>query len=232
MTTYALIHGGGYSSTCWERVTPHLDGDVILVELPGRGRRPADLSTVTLADNVAATIEDLGDADDVVLVAHSVAGITAAHVLKEAPGLVRDVVLVSCTIPPHGSAVIDHIDPGVRDSVMAGTGNGVFRIDDETCRRILCNDLDEASCQWILDIRCDETTSVLGTPVDLHGFADVPVTYVRLLLDQTLPLEQQDRAIAAVGAVRPPEVVELEAGHMAMVSRPRELAAIINTRRG
>ena len=92
---------------------------------------------------------------------------------------------------------------------MAGTGNGVFRIDDETCRQILCNDLDEASCQWILDIRCDETTSVLGTPVDLHGFADVPVTYVRLLLDQTLPLEQQDRAIAAVGAVRPPEVVEL-----------------------
>ena len=73
---------------------------------------------------------------------------------------------------------------------------------------------------------------MLGTPVDLHGFADVPVTYVRLLLDQTLPLEQQDRAIAAVGAVRPPDVVELEAGHMAMVSRPEELAAIINAHRG
>ena len=103
MTTYALIHGGGYGSDCWDRVTPHLDGDVILVDLPGRGRRPADLSTVTLADNVAATIEDIGDAEGVVLVAHSVAGITAAHVLNEAPGLVKDVVLVSCTIPASGT---------------------------------------------------------------------------------------------------------------------------------
>ena len=74
-------------------MTPHLDGDVISSSSPGRGRRPADLATVTLADNVAATIEDLGDADDVVLVAHSIGGITAAHVLNEAPGRVQDVVL-------------------------------------------------------------------------------------------------------------------------------------------
>jgi hypothetical protein len=32
-------------------------------------------------------------------------------------------VLVSCTIPPHGSAVIDHIDPDVRESVMADSGH-------------------------------------------------------------------------------------------------------------
>ena len=43
MRTIALIHGGGYSSSCWDRVTPLLEGDVLLVELPGRGRRPADL---------------------------------------------------------------------------------------------------------------------------------------------------------------------------------------------
>lgn len=32
-------------------------------------------------------------------------------------------MLVSCTIPPHGSAVIDHIDPDVHKSVMADSGH-------------------------------------------------------------------------------------------------------------
>ena len=225
MTTFALIHGGGYTSGCWERVTPHLDGDVILVELPGRGRRPADLASVTLADNVAATLEDLGDATDVVLVAHSVAGITAAHVLNEAPDRIARVVMVSCTIPPHGSAVIDHIDPDVRESVIAGSGGGVFRIDDDTCRTILCNDLDEEQCGWVLATRVDDATSILTEKVDLTGLRGVPVTYVRLLQDMTLPLEQQDAAIAAIGT---PEVIELDSGHMAMVGHPTELAAVLN----
>ena len=227
VTTFALIHGGGYTGSCWDRVVPHLSGDVIVVELPGRGRRPADLGEVTLADNVAATIEDLGDTDDVVMVAHSVGGITAAHVLNEARDRIRHVVLVSATIPPHASAVIDHIDPDVRASVMEGSGGGVFRIDDATCREILCNDLDDEQSAWALTGRVDETTSILAEPVDLTAIRSdvVPVTYIRLLQDHTLPLEQQDAAIEALGS---PEVIDLDSGHMAMISRPEQLAAILN----
>jgi hypothetical protein len=36
---------------------------------------------------------------------------------------------------------------------------------------------------------------------------------------------QQDRSIAELGDT---EVVDLDAGHMAMISRPRELAAILD----
>jgi hypothetical protein len=54
---------------------------------------------------------------------HSAGGITVAHVLNAVPARIARVVLVSCTIPPHGSAVIDHIDPDVRESVMAGRGS-------------------------------------------------------------------------------------------------------------
>ena len=230
MTTFALIHGGNYTSACWQRLTPLLDGDVVLVEMPGRGRRPADLSTVTLADNVAATVEDLEavGTDDVVLVAHSVAGITAAHTLNEAPHLVRHVVLLSATIPPHGSAVIDHIDPDVRASVLAGAGDGTYVIDDETARAILTNDMsDPADIELTMSGMVRDTTSLLAEEVDLTGLrSGVPVTYVRLGADATLPPAQQSAAIAAVGA---PEVVEIPgSGHMAMISHPAELAAILN----
>jgi hypothetical protein len=50
----------------------------------------------------------------------SVGGIAVVHVLNAVPARVARVVLVSCTIPPHGSAVIDHIDPDVREAARAG----------------------------------------------------------------------------------------------------------------
>jgi hypothetical protein len=43
--------------------------------------------------------------------------------------------------------------------------------------------------------------------------------------DRTLPPEQQDAAVAAIGS---PEVMDLDSGHMAMIGRPAELAAILN----
>jgi pimeloyl-ACP methyl ester carboxylesterase len=231
MTTFALLHGGNYTSACWQRLTPLLDGDVVLVEMPGRGRRPADLAGVTLADNVAATVEDLraAGADDIVLVAHSVAGITAAHTLNEAPELVRHVVLLSATIPPDGSAVIDSIDPDVRASVLAGSGDGTFVIDDATAAAILTNDMtDPDDIAFTMAGMVRDTTSILGEPVDLTGLrSGVPVTYVRLGADATLPPDRQSAAIAAVGN---PDVVEIPtSGHMAMISHPAELAAILNT---
>ena len=41
---FVLIHGGHQGSWFWERVTPLLDGSALAVDLPGRGRHPADLS--------------------------------------------------------------------------------------------------------------------------------------------------------------------------------------------
>src|SRR5690349_9336440 len=95
--TTVLIHGGSYTGDCWSRVVPHLEGEVVLVDLPGRGRRPGDVGSVTLADNVAATIEDIeaSGADEVLLVGHSIGGITVAHVANELGDRVAGAVLVA-----------------------------------------------------------------------------------------------------------------------------------------
>ena len=227
MSTYVLIHGGNYDSSCWRFVAPHLDGPTVLVDLPGRGRRPAPMGEVTFDDFVAAAVEDVEStgAEDIVLVAHSAGGLTAAFVVNRFPDRIRAVVFVSSTIPPDGGAIIDSIDPDVRDAVLAGSGDGTYQIDSATLRTILCNDLDEEMTAVALDETMPDTTAFLSAPVDLSGVQQLSrVTYVRCLQDQTLPLQQQDAAIAAIGVA---EVVELDAGHMCMLSRPRELAAII-----
>ncbi len=53
----------------------------------------------------------------------------------------------------------------------------------------------------------------------------VAATYVKLLRDVVVPPALQDEVIANLGTV---EVVELDAGHDAMVSQPEALARLIN----
>ena len=70
-----------------------------------------------------------------------------------------------------------------------------------------------------------EAMGVISEPMDLEVLPDqIPCTYVRLLRDARLTLDAQDRMAANLGEVR---IVDLDAGHMAMISRPAELAAIL-----
>jgi hypothetical protein len=71
-----------------------------------------------------------------------------------------------------------------------------------------------------------EVMGVLGAPMELAGIGSVPRTYVRLLQDRSLTLETQDRMIANL---EPCDVVDLDAGHMAMITQPEALAALLNT---
>ncbi|MEV0891677.1 alpha/beta fold hydrolase [Promicromonospora sp. NPDC050262] len=76
---FMLVHGGGHDARCWAPLTGHLDGPFLAADLPGCGTRPADLSQVTLDDLVLAAVADLDDfdtAEKVVLIGHSMAGIT------------------------------------------------------------------------------------------------------------------------------------------------------------
>ena len=75
-TPVVLVHGGGFAGSCWDLLLEHLDGPVLAVDLPGRGRHPAALDSVTLESAAASVVADIDAAgfDEVVLVGHSLAG--------------------------------------------------------------------------------------------------------------------------------------------------------------
>lgn len=223
-----LIHGAGYGAACWDRLLPHLAGDVLAVDLPGRGTR-ADiaLGDVDLAMCAEAVRDDIvaHDMRDVVLVGHSMAGIIVPRVVELAWERIRHIVLVSAVIPPHGTRVLDGIDPDVRDAVEATIAGGVYAQTREANAMMLCNDLDHEASTWALDRVVDEAAALLGEPVDLTGYTrGVSTTYVRLELDRCLPPEVQAEAQERVGA----DVVHIDAGHMVMIGQPRRLAEVLN----
>ena len=71
-----------------------------------------------------------------------------------------------------------------------------------------------------------EAGRVLQDPCDLSGLAHpIPRTWIRLTQDQAGTIEMQDQFIANLGGA---EVIDLACGHMAMISQPAALAAILD----
>ena len=226
-----LVHGSGMTSACWEPLLPFLQTPAIAVDLPGRGRRPADLSQVGVKDFAAAVAEDIRSSgwDEVVLVGHSLAGLTLPRVPALVPGRIARLVFVSCALPPHGSSVVDALDPSLQDytrnEVLKG-GGVTETLDPEMATALFCNDLSDDQTEWMLARMVPEAASVLLEPNDLSSLPkDLPRTWVRLLRDVAAPTETQDEYIKNLGGA---DVVDIDCGHMAMLSNPAALAAIID----
>jgi len=231
--TYVLVHGGGFAGSCWDELRPHLDRPSTAVDLPGRGRHPADLASVTIGDFVAAVVGDIVSADltDVTLVGHSLAGLTLPGVAEAAPARIRQLVFVSCAVPPHGTALADvlgefsptvaEVVQGIGDAVVDGEG----ALHPDLARAMFCSDMDEEQTLATLARMGPESLSVLAEPADLTGLDQpIPRTYVRLGRDASIAPAVQDRMIGNIPGCA---VRDLDAGHMAMISRPEELAAVL-----
>jgi pimeloyl-ACP methyl ester carboxylesterase len=215
-------------ASSWDRVVPLLDGQVIAVDLPGRGSRGGtELAKVSIDDCADAVVDDLLAADirDVLLVGHSLAGVTLPRVVARVRDRIRRVVFVSAIIPPQGISVFDNIDPSIKDDVAASLRGGIYRQVPESARPWLCNDLDERDTEWVIDHMVDDAAGLLQEPVDLSGLGDIPRTYVHLTGDMTVPPELQAKCVAAIG---PADEVDLDAGHMAMVGQAHRLAELLN----
>jgi hypothetical protein len=86
-----LVHGGGLAADSWEltvdeihRVAPELT--VLALDMPGRRNKPGDLKEMTIADFVDSLVGDIECAglEDVVLVGHSIGGMTLPGVVTQA----------------------------------------------------------------------------------------------------------------------------------------------------
>ncbi len=204
---------------------PVLATPVVAVDLPGRGRRSSvELNTVGIEASVDAIVEDVGEWEDIVLVGHSLAGVVLPAAAAALGGRVACLVFVSAAVPPDGGSVLDSTSAELRRTVMDTLVEGVYRPEGPEAARYLCNYMDDEATAFTLSCRVDESIRLLSEPVDLAAVSSVPCVYVRLTRDITLKPSAQEAAIAALGS---PRVVDLEAGHMGMISRPVALAHII-----
>ncbi len=226
-----LVHGGGFGASCWDLLLPELRTPALAVDLPGRGRRPADLGATTLDDFADAVVDEIARTgwDRVVLVGHSLAGLTLPRVAARVPDRLARLVFVACTVPPAGATCLDTFDAATRAAALERfESNGWIAepTPPERVRVIFGNDLDDEQFAWMVERMVPDAGRVMCEPADLSGLGHpIPRTWVRLLRDAIVPVTVQDANIARLGGA---EVIDLDAAHMAMISRPAELAAVLD----
>jgi pimeloyl-ACP methyl ester carboxylesterase len=218
-----LVHGGMHSSTCWSALLPLLDLEARTVDLPGRGRRPADLGRVTLDDCVRAVLDDADAAafGRFALVGHSLGGVTITETAYRHPGRVSHLVYVGALVPPPGSNAA---------RVMTGhdltTPDGILpAMDPSTAKAMFGNDLSEEQWAEAAAGLLPDAASIMNAC--LSGYpTGIPMTYVNMADDVPVPPPLAEQMASNLGSGV--ERRTINAGHTVMVSQPAELAAIIN----
>jgi len=232
MKRFLLLHGSWHGAWCWFKVAPRLraHGEVVVLDLPGRGRVPAWAPTVTLGRMVRALRPSLEGPERATVVAHSRYGALATALAEAYPERVERVIYVASYALPSGHRVVDHfardvrafIRPFVRVSRLGGW--------DELDRRAWveglyadCSPDDVALASSLL---CREPSLPALARVRTTGerFGRVAKGYVRLSEDRAVSPDAQDAMIAAAGIER---VESVAASHSAYFSRPDELTRAI-----
>jgi pimeloyl-ACP methyl ester carboxylesterase len=218
-----LVHGGMHGSWAWDPVLPLLDTPATAVDLPGRGRRPVPLASVTLDDCVAAVLDDADAAgfDRFVLVGHSLGGITLTETGFRHPDRVAHLVYVGALIPPPDTSagvLLTGADLENEDGVLP-------LLDEELGRNLFGNDLNDE--QWAHHWKglVNDAAAIMNARVSGYP-KGIPITYVSMLQDQPVPPALVEQMLPNLGAGV--DVRTIDAGHTVMVSQPHELALIIN----
>ncbi len=232
LPTLVLVHGSGHTSLIWAETVANLRGPALAIDLPGRRRRPADLTGATIEASSAAAASDVEAAapERVILVGHSSGGLILPTLAARLGPRVCHLVFVAGLIAEDGHSVSEVISPDDPDSMRATADELRARHAGTTF-----GGLTEGEMPIETDLRVTDDVRAVGSieslilmyqPVSWSGVSpSIPRTFIRCLADPIQPRDMQARLIKCAGA---DEVVDIDADHTPAASRPGELAAILN----
>jgi pimeloyl-ACP methyl ester carboxylesterase len=231
MATFALVHGAWHGARCWEALTPFLTRaghDVVAPDLPSDDGS-ADFDAY--ADFVCAALDGCGD--DVVVVAHSLAGATGALVPDRHP--VRHLVYLCAAVPEPGMGLVDQWQ-AQPDMVCADFADGWLQglsepdeqlrtewVDFDLARHVFYADCDVATVATAIDNLRPQSGYPWTVPCSLTEHPSVRCTSVVCSEDRVVNPDWSRRTARDIGA----DLVELPGSHSPFLSRPTAVADVL-----
>lgn len=229
---YLLLHGSWHGAWCWFKVAPRLrqHGEVLVPNLPGRGRDPGAAAFITLGTMVRSVARLLDDERPVTLVAHSRYGVLATALAEARPRAIKRVIYLAAFMLPSGKRVADFFARDTDSALGPHVEVNRLAVTDSLRPAIWreglyadCSDDDVALASSLL---CPEPSwpalaRVETTPA--RG-GSVPRAYVRLTHDRAVSPRLQDELIERS---RPERVEAIAASHSAYFSKPDALVETI-----
>lgn len=231
MTTFVLVHGGWHGGWCWRRVAPLLRSDGHEVHMPtltGLGVRThlgrPDTGLATHVEDVVAVLE-LDDLHDVVLVGHSSAGAVVAGVAQRCPERLRGLVYLDAFVPAPGQSVIDLLPPPRAEHFLGSVDDlGRIQLDYDVAMDGWAI-TDAADRAWVRPRLRPHPVRALTDPLPAGALPDVSRHFIHC----TVKPGGDSFAGFATSAEDDSSwrLDTLAAGHDAMITAPREVAAVL-----
>lgn len=239
--TYVFVHGGASTARFWDRLLAHLDRPGYAVDLPGRAGKPADPMTLTVDDCVRSAVGDIEATvtGDVIVVAHSSGGLFTPGIAAALAPRVRHIVLSAASVAPEGGCGLDCMKESHRTRIVgaveAARRDGWVLTtpgppeDPEQSRTSYGVTLDDDQLAFVNDpVRAvKDSMNFYFQPIHWSAVRDVPVTYVKNRRDRPVPLALQEEMIARLPNPNIVTVLELDTGHIPMITEPESFARIL-----
>jgi pimeloyl-ACP methyl ester carboxylesterase len=224
MATFTLVPGADGRAWFWHRLVPELRArghEVVTMDLPSE----ESAGLAECAQAVVTAVEQCADlTGPLVLVAQSLGAFSAPLVCGRLPVPVAELVLLNPMVPAPGETAGQWWEntgqAGARTAYAADTGRGADAEFD--LRADFFHDVPAEVTEEAFTMGASAPPAALfAQPWPLAHWPEVPTRFLQGREDRFFPLEFQRRiARERLGL----EIEEIPGGHLAALSRPRELA--------
>lgn len=235
MAVFILVHGACNGGWCWEKVVPLLEArghKVCAPDLPGMGKDQTPPANVTLADNVEKISRLLDKQEEpVILVGHSLGGITVSQVAEARRRKLKALVYVCGLLPPSGKSGRDmtSLEPNTmfRLSREVTPDGKTYTFARSKLPALFYEDVSAEDCYRAMERLRPQPVVISTTPVVLteERFGSVPRWYIECTHDNAIRIGLQRQMVK----MTPCKVLKLECGHTPFYSKPEELAEHLDT---
>ncbi len=221
-----LVHGSYHGAWCWDLLRPELERlghRVITPELPVSD--PA----LGAADYARAVIDAMRADHPAVLVGHSMSGLVLPLVAELQP--VHAMVFLASFLPMPGLSANEQrarepIDGRVPPTTPEWThlGDDVWMVGPRTATELFFDDVPAELAAWAVDRLRPQAYRVMNEPSPLAAWPAVPSRVIACADDRAInPEWMRSSARERLGV----EALEIAGGHSPFLTRPAELAAVI-----
>ena len=230
MATFVMVHGSWHGGWCWKRVVPFLTMRGHDVHTPTLSGCAEHAHTATAALNLDAHIEDIraflfmNDLDDVILVGHSSAGMVITGVVDRIAERVSRLVYFDAFVPRDGDSLAALTGRSARppDAVAANSGpavSGIERLPPITAAELGATM--EIDSGWLTPRLTPAPAGPAYQPLRLRtdAFARKAKSYI-FCREGSGRFQRFASEARAAGW----DYHELDAGHDAMITKPRATA--------
>ncbi|SEB06608.1 alpha/beta fold hydrolase [Pedobacter hartonius] len=232
--TFVLVHAAWQAPYAWEKVKALLLNDgyqVTSIQLPGHGEDHTDHKTLHMDSYITDVTEKItAIGTRVILVGHSLAGMTISGVAEQIPNLIEKLVYVAAYVPASGQSAYALSLPDKQSllgaSLLVSEDQSEFDIKQEDIVNIFCQGASDDVQQLILENYRPEPAAPFSDPVFLSdgNFGRIAKYYIETLQDHGIGNDLQKEMIAAAAITN---VYTLNTGHSPSLSMPEEVSDIL-----